>query len=183
MPTETPQALPVPRRGRPLPAYRFAPRSSDIAGLRELVASLDIFTRAERDVALDLLEARLRHGEGSGYFFVLADIGDELVGYTAWGPVPLTRSSFDLYWIAVHPRYQSLGIGRELLAETERAVAAHGGGRLYIETSSREPYAKTRAFYVRAAYREVARLEHFYAEGDSKIVYCKLIGGIKSEPI
>lgn len=165
-----------------MPTYRFAPQSSDIAGLRELIASLDVFNPAERAVALELLDARLRHGEPSGYSFVLADVGDELVGYTAWGPVPLTRSSFDLYWIAVHSRYQGLGIGRELLAETERAVAAHGGGRLYIETSSREAYARTRAFYSRAAYREVARLEHFYAEGDAKIVYSKLIGGIKSEP-
>lgn len=182
MPIETRRELPAARRGRPLPTYRFAPRSSDLARLRELVASLDVFNPAERAVALELLESRLRLGEPSGYAFVLADVGDELVGYTAWGPVPLTRSSFDLYWIAVHPRYQGLGIGRELLAETELAIAAHGGGRLYIETSSREAYARTRLFYSRAAYREVARLEDFYAEGDTKIVYCKLIGGIKSEP-
>lgn len=182
MPIEMPQEVPSPRRGRPLPTYRCSPRSSDVAGLRELVASLDAFNAAERVVALELLEARLRQGEPSGYFFVFADVGAELVGYTAWGPIPLTRSSFDLYWIAVHPRYQGLGVGRELLAETERAVAAQGGGRLYIETSSREPYARTRAFYLRAGYREVARLEHFYAEGDGKIVYCKLIGGVRSEP-
>jgi ribosomal protein S18 acetylase RimI-like enzyme len=182
MHTETPE-LPAMRRGRPLPTYRFAPRSSDVAGLRELIASLVVFNPAERAVALELLEARLRLGETSGYSFVLADVGEELAGYTAWGPIPLTRASFDLYWIAVHPRYQGLGIGRELLAETERALAGRGGGRLYVETSSREPYARTRAFYSRAAYREVARLEHFYAEGDAKIVYCKLIGGIESSPI
>jgi ribosomal protein S18 acetylase RimI-like enzyme len=182
MPTETPQELPATRRGRPLPTYRFAPRLTDVALLRDLVALPGIFNSTERDVALELLEGRLRHGESSGYFFVFADVGEELVGYTAWGPIPLTRSSFDLYWIVVHPRYQGLGIGRELLAETERAVTARGGRRLYIETSSREPYARTRAFYLRAGYREVARLEHFYAEGDAKLVYCKLIGGVKSEP-
>jgi ribosomal protein S18 acetylase RimI-like enzyme len=169
-------------RSAPSPTYRFAPRSSDVAGLRELVAALDVFNPAERGIALELLEERLRHGEPSGYFFVFADVGNELAGYTAWGPVPMTASSFDLYWIAVHPRYQGLGIGRELLAETERAMARRGGGRLFIETSSRAPYARTRAFYSRAAYREVARLEDFYAEGDAKIVYSKVVGGITSEP-
>ncbi|HEY7671454.1 MAG TPA: GNAT family N-acetyltransferase [Gammaproteobacteria bacterium] len=182
MPPETPAKRAAKRRGRPLPTYRFAPQPSDVARLRELVAALDVFNAAERDVALELLEERLRQGEASGYFFVLAEIGNELVGYAAWGPAPMTQSSFDLYWIAVHPRYQSLGIGRELLAATERAVAEHGGGRLYIETSSRIPYARTRTFYAQAAYREVARLENFYAEGDAKIIYCKPIGGIKSEP-
>jgi GNAT superfamily N-acetyltransferase len=182
MPTDRPRELSAARRGRGLPTYRFVPRSSDVARLRELVASLDAFSPAERDVALELLEARLRHGEPSGYLFVFADVGHELVAYTCWGPIPLTRSSFDLYWIVVHPRYQGLGIGRDLLAETERAAGAHGGERLYIETSSREPYARTRAFYLRAGYREVARFEHFYAECDAKIVYCKHITGITSEP-
>jgi ribosomal protein S18 acetylase RimI-like enzyme len=182
MPTEAPRDLPAQRRGGSSPTYRFAPRSSDLAGLRELVATLDVFSPTERRVALELLEERLRNGEPSGYFFVFADVGNELAGYTAWGPVPMTASSFDLYWIAVHPRYQRLGIGRELLAETERVIALRGGGRLYIETSARAPYARTRSFYSRAAYREVARLEDFYAEGDAKIIYCKVVGGITSEP-
>lgn len=182
MPTEKPREAPTAHPHRLVPTYRTNPRPSDVAGLRDLVAALDVFDRAERDVALELLEERLRHGEPSGYFFVLADVGDALAGYTAWGPVPMTRSSFDLYWIAVHPRYQGFGVGRRLLAETERAVAGQGGGRLYIETSSRAPYARTRAFYVQAAYREVARLPHFYAENDAKIVYCKLIEGIDPKP-
>jgi hypothetical protein len=75
MPIEMPQEVPSPRRGRPLPTYRCSPRSSDVAGLRELVASLDAFNAAERVVALELLEARLRQGEPSGYFFVFADVG------------------------------------------------------------------------------------------------------------
>jgi ribosomal protein S18 acetylase RimI-like enzyme len=169
-------------RGRPLWTYRFAPQSSDVGGLSQLVAALDVFDSAERAVAVELLEERLRHGEPSGYFFVLADVGNELAGYSAWGPVPLTASSFDLYWIAVHPRYQRLGLGRELLAETERLVARRGGARLYIETSSRPVYTRTRAFYVQAAYREVARLPDFYAEGDAKIIYCKVIERIEAEP-
>ena len=156
--------------------YRFLPTASDVAALRELVAALDVFYLGEREVALELLEERLRLGEQSGYFFVFADVGNELVGYAVWGPVPLTKASFDLYWIAVHPGFQGHGVGRDLLAATERAVAKRGGERLYIETSSRPPYERARSFYLRASFSEVARLEHFYAEGDAKVVYCKVVG-------
>jgi ribosomal protein S18 acetylase RimI-like enzyme len=165
-----------------MPTYRFAPRPSDVAALRALVAGLDAFNPVEREVARERHEERLERGEQSGYFFVFADVGDEIAGYTAWGPVPLTKSSFDLYWIAVHARYQHVGIGRELLALTERELAERGGGQLYIETSARATYERTRSFYAHAGYREVARLEDFYAEGDAKVVYCKVIDAIKSEP-
>jgi ribosomal protein S18 acetylase RimI-like enzyme len=161
------------------PRYRFVPEARDIDGLRKLVSALDVFYPEERAVALELLEERMLRGADSGYFFVFADVGGDVIGYAAWGPVPLTRASFDLYWIAVHPDYQRLGVGRALLALTEKAVAERGGGRLYIETSSREEYRRTRSFYVRADYREVARLEHFYAENDAKVVYCKAIGGVE----
>ena len=110
-----------------------------------------------------------------GRFGVRAS-GCELVGYCAWGAVPLTKRSYDLYWIAVAPGRQGLGIGRQLLERAERAVAARGGGGLYIETSSRPAYRRTRRFYRAAGYRQVARLADFYAPGDDKLVFCKTIG-------
>jgi D-alanine-D-alanine ligase len=136
-----------------------------------------VFYPAERAIASELLEERLRLGRESGYEFIFAELDSELVGYCAWGAVPLTRGSFDLYWIAVAPQAQGLGIGRRLMELVERAVARRGGGRLYIETSSRGAYARTRRFYRAAGYRRVARLSDFYAPGDHKIVFCKTLGG------
>ena len=173
--SSTPQPL------RPL-QYRFAPEDRDLAAMHGLVTATPIFYPEERAVAVELLEVRMRAGEDSGYFFVLADIGDCLAGYAAWGPVPLTKSSYDLYWIVVHPTYQRSGIGRTLLGLTEKAIAERGGGRLYIETSSRDEYRGTRSFYLRADYREVARFDHFYAENDAKVVYCKAIDGVEQTP-
>jgi ribosomal protein S18 acetylase RimI-like enzyme len=66
-------------------------------------------------------------------------------------------------------------VGRALLALVERAVAARGGGNLYIETSSRTAYARTRRFYAEAGYRRVGRLRDFYAPGDHKFMFCKVI--------
>jgi D-alanine-D-alanine ligase len=155
--------------------YRSRPTPSDLTALRRLVAATRVFYPRERAVALELLVERLRRGPRSGYSFFFADRGTELVGYCAWGAVPLTERSYDLYWIAVAPAAQGQGLGQALLKLAERAVARRGGGNLYIETSSRAVYDRTRCFYRDARYRQVARLRDFYAPGDHKIMFCKVI--------
>jgi len=155
--------------------YRSRPRRGDVPTLRRLVASTGVFYPAERRIALELLTERLRIGARSGYMFVFAERGGRLLGYCAWGKVPLTRGSYDLYWIAVAPADQGQGLGRELTKRVEQAVGRRGGGGLYIETSSRRAYDRTRRFYREAGYREVARLRGFYAAGDDKVMFRKVI--------
>ena len=162
--------------------YRFEPRAGDIDRMRRLVTAADVFSALEREIALELLEERLRVGTQSDYYFIFAELGRSLVGYAAWGPVPMTAASYDLYWIVVEPAFQGRGVGQALLERTETAIAARGGGRLYIETSSREPYARTRRFYLSAGYLETARFEDFYSQGDAKVVYCKPLPAIESPP-
>jgi ribosomal protein S18 acetylase RimI-like enzyme len=155
--------------------YRTRAVPADVPGLRRLVASARVFYRAERAIALELLEERLAKGAKSGYSFVFAELDGELLGYAAWGRDPLTRRSFDLYWIVVAPAAQGRGQGRALLERVERAVAGRGGGNLYIETSSRKVYARSQRFYRAAGYRRVALLRDFYAPGDHKLMFCKAI--------
>jgi D-alanine-D-alanine ligase len=161
-------------KGSPL-RIRTRPRRSDLRALRRLVESTRVFYREEIEIAIELLEERLRRGARSGYEFIFADRAGELVGYCVWGAVPLTKGSYDLYWIAVAPEAQGLGLGRELMQLAERAVAKRGGGRLYIETSSRAAYSRTRRFYRAAGYKQAARLPHYYAVDDHKLVFYKAI--------
>ena len=153
--------------------FRRQPRPADVGIVRGLAQRAGVFTPAEQAVAAELVEERLRAGRRSGYFFAFAELGDSAIGYSAWGPIPMTDGSFDLYWIVVDPTHRRLGIGRRLLELTEQTVRERGGRRLYVETSSREPYAGTRRFYRRAGYRQAAMLKHFYADGDHKVVFCK----------
>jgi ribosomal protein S18 acetylase RimI-like enzyme len=134
-----------------------------------------MFSTAEVAVAGDLVADALRMGEESGYSFLFATLSERLVGYSCYGPVPATESSFDLYWIAVSPDQQRRGLGKKLLTGTEERVLTSGGRRLYVETSCRPRYSRTRAFYERAGYVLEATLEDFYAPGDHKAIYVKLL--------
>jgi ribosomal protein S18 acetylase RimI-like enzyme len=159
--------------------FRTQPKAADAPALRRLVASTGVFYPQERAVALELLEARLSQGRKCGYSFLFAEQGAKLVGYAAWGRTPLTQRTFDLYWIAVAPAAQGRGVGSALLRAVEQVVAKRGGGNLIIETSSRPVYVRTRRFYREAGYRQVARLRDFYAPGDHKVMFCKVLAASK----
>lgn len=131
---------------------------------------------AEIDVAVELVEERLSKGESSGYYFVFAEQGGRVVGYTCFGPIPCTIASFDLYWIAVHDSCRGQGVGKALMRKSEESIAAMGGTRVYIETSSRAQYVPTRQFYFACGYQEAAILADFYAPGDGKVIYLKVLG-------
>ena len=155
---------------------RGAPEPGDVEAVRALVARVSVFSAAEVAIAADLVEERLRSGLASGYQFVFADDADGLAGYTCFGPIPATLASFELYWIAVHPDLHGRGLAGRLLIESERRIAEQGGRRVYVDTSSRPEYAPAHVLYVRAGYREAARLLDFYGPGDAKLVFEKALG-------
>jgi GNAT superfamily N-acetyltransferase len=150
--------------------------SADPASVRRITESSGFFSAAEVDVAVELVQERLFQGKRSGYYFLFADaeslIG-ETIGYSCYGPIPCTRASFDLYWLAVHESYRRIGLGKLLLADSEAAILGMGGRRIYVETSSRAQYRPTRVFYKRMGYLRQALIPDFYAPGDGKIIYVK----------
>ena len=156
--------------------FRQEVLQSDAQRVRELTTSTGFFMDAEIDVAVELVEERLSKGESSGYYFVFAEQGGRVVGYTCFGPIPCTIASFDLYWIAVHDSCRGQGVGKALMRKSEECIAAMGGTRVYIETSFRAQYVPTRQFYFACGYQEAAVLADFYAPGDGKVIYLKVLG-------
>lgn len=154
-------------------AYRYEIRPEDANGIRQLLIATSFFNASEVDVAIELIDERCNKGIESGYHFILHEQDGRLLGYTCYGPIPCTESSYDIYWIAVQPNCQGKGLGRGLMAETERQIQKLGGTKIYLDTSQRKQYAGTRAFYERCGYAEASCLKDFYAPGDGKIVYEK----------
>jgi acetoin utilization deacetylase AcuC-like enzyme/L-amino acid N-acyltransferase YncA len=156
-------------------SWRTTVAEPDIAAVRDLVAATGFFTEEEVAIAAELVEERLERGEASGYHFVVAEEKDRLAGYACFGPIAGTQSAFDLFWIAVDPRGQKKGLGKQVLARAEAQMRALGATRHYAETSSTDRYLPTRAFYLATGFREAARIPDFYRPGDGKVVYEKVL--------
>ncbi|MDD4101424.1 MAG: GNAT family N-acetyltransferase [Kiritimatiellae bacterium] len=171
----SPRDVPSGERASPRAAitFRHEVTPADVEAIREVTAATGYFHDHEIPVATELVEERLAKGAASGYEFVIAECGGQVIGYTSFGPVPCTESSFDWYWLAVRPDFQGLGIGKQLLQHVLNRSKAMGGSQLFCETSARPQYATTRAFYERMGFTLCEVLEDFYAPGDGRATYCK----------
>ncbi len=142
--------------------------------VRAIVESTGMFRPDEVDVAVELVDERLAKGEPSGYYFVFAELGGQVVGYACYGPIACTVSSYDLFWIAVRHDLQGAGVGRKMIEQCERLIQEAGGNRIYIDTSGRAQYTPTRRFYERCGYTLEANLKDFYAPGDDRVIFVKV---------
>lgn len=149
----------------------------DSQAIGELLESTGFFHSYEIDVAKELSDLNLEKGaEPSGYHFIVAHENKQMLGYCCFGLNPCTKSSYDLYWIAVHKNQMNRGIGRKLMTLAEQSIAKLGGTIVWVETSGRAIYEPTRAFYLVIGYEKVAVMPDFYAPGDDKVVFMKRVG-------
>jgi len=154
--------------------YRQQIQHSDVGAIADMVKSTGFFSEEEIDIALELAEEKLTQPHDSSYQFLFAEDEGRVVGYTCYGLIPATHFSYDLYWIVVHKDMRGHGLGKLLMIETEKLILQKGGRQIYAETSSRDQYIPTHKFYESCGYRQVAFLDNFYYEGDSKIIYAKV---------
>jgi ribosomal protein S18 acetylase RimI-like enzyme len=157
------------------PAVQIRPMvQADRAAIADLVLSAGNFNQAEIDCALELVDVYLTDEQQKDYRLVVAQDPDSgIKGYACWGPVPMTKGAFDLYWIATHPSARGRGFGRALMDYVENRVLETNGRLLVVETSSKASYTGTVKFYRRLGYSEKIRIEDFYDIGDDKIIFVK----------
>jgi GNAT superfamily N-acetyltransferase len=153
--------------------FREGARPADRDVVRSILERSGFFDAAEIEIAGELVDEFVARGEASGYHFLFLEDREGVVGYACFGPVPMTRSSWDLYWIAVDPRRRRGGIGRQSLRVVARRAAAKGCEQLFVETAGRPQYQPTRAFYEACSYRVAAELPDFYSPGDSKVIFAR----------
>ena len=156
--------------------WRDEVRESDRQAVRRLVEATGFFSAEEQDIAVELVDEALAHGDACGYEFIFTDgvESGDLLGYACFGPITSRPDSYDLYWIAVAPSCQRQGLGRQLMQEVEARALRQRAVDMFIDTSGRAQYRPTRSFYERMGYVRHERVPDFYAPGDDKVVYRKV---------
>jgi ribosomal protein S18 acetylase RimI-like enzyme len=145
----------------------------DRTSLLDILKHTPEFKFSEVVVAVEVIDACLRDNEKSGYFILVAEDNKEVVGFVCYGPTPLTDGTWDIYWEAVSRNRRGQGVGGTLLKAAEREIRKSGGRLALIETSSTPAYGKTRQFYDRHGYDEIARVLDFYKPDDDKLILQK----------
>ncbi|MBI3462665.1 MAG: GNAT family N-acetyltransferase, partial [Planctomycetes bacterium] len=142
---------------------------ADVPALTEILTACGVFRPDEVAVGREVLEDAARGDRD--YHVIVATDEDRPVGWSCHGLVPLTDATYDLYWIAVHPDFQSLGVGRKLVREIARQLAACSARWLLAETSGQASYEKTRQFYLRTGFELLSTIPDFYHAGDARLIY------------
>lgn len=153
--------------------FRSTVFPEDILIVRDILVSTGFFYDIEIPVALELVEEKLADEAASSYQFIFAEREGRTIAYSCFGLIPGTEQSFDLYWIATHNDYRGQGIGRLLLEETHRVIAAQHGLNVIAETSSLVKYEPTRRFYQQMGYQESGLIPDYYKQDDAKVTFVK----------
>jgi len=140
-----------------------------------LIASR-VFTAEEIDIAMELIDTVLRDQNQKDYKIdCMVDDQDQPAGYICYGPTPMTQGTFDLYWIVVNPNVQGKGIASKLLDFLQEVVREKEGRMILADTSTIPQYEKTRQFYLRNGFQEVAKVPDYYYPGNDRVTFCKRI--------
>lgn len=148
-------------------------QKEDRLKLWEMIKKIDLFSKEEKDIALELIDENLDNAnEAYCEIFVYVE-NNNILGYHCIGKRSLTEGTFDLYWIAVDPGQQKKGIGTKLIQHAESFVIQNKGNLILAETSSKENYHLTREFYLKNKYDLLSEIKDFYGIGNSLIVFGK----------
>ena len=123
-----------------------------------------------RQMLIDALE-----GDSDTEQFWITDDNDGPVGVAYCEPERMTDRTWNLQLIAIHPDLQGQGRGVKLLHYVEQALRERDGRVLLVETSGLPSFDRTRSFYKKCGFEEEARIRDFYAAGDDKVVFRKVL--------
>ena len=150
--------------------------AEDLKDIEDILRSTGFFYDFEIEIALWLAQETIRTGsEDSGYFWLKIIDDNRILAFANYTKNSFSVHSWDLYWIAVHQNSRHKKIGSLLLKAVEEDVKNSGGKILWVDTSGRQLYSPTEAFYRRNGYDLQASLKDFYAPGDPRQIYSKTL--------
>ncbi len=125
----------------------------------------------ELTTPLELFDGYLRGPQSSGYYFLSAKRGEQVIGYACYGPTALTEGVFDLYWIVAEANAHGQGVGRALFDRVVEEVSKQNGRLIVIWTESAPTYDRARNFYERMGCKLESRIKDFYRPGHDLCIY------------
>ncbi len=90
-------------------------------------------------------------------------------------PEEMADRVWNLLMIAVDPERHGDGLGSALMAFVERQLANEGVRILLVDTSGTAEFERTRGFYDMLGYEREARIRDYWAPGDDKITFRKVL--------
>ncbi len=148
---------------------------ADSPALVALSGSSGLFKPDELDAIQAMLDEYHNTHAANGHQIFTYDERGTLVGIAYFVPKEFTDRVWELLMIAVDARRHRQGIGSAMLLAVESAVRAAHGRLLLIETSSKSSFERTRQFYRKHGYTEVAHIPDFFADGDGKASFIKRV--------
>ncbi|HBB33321.1 MAG TPA: GNAT family N-acetyltransferase [Cyanobacteria bacterium UBA8803] len=146
----------------------------DTAALIDLANATGLFPPSGLELLRQMLTDSLGRNSDTEPFWITDD-DNGLVGVAYCEPERMTDRTWNLQLIAIHPNRQGQGRGAKLLGYIEQALMMRGGRMLLVETSGLPDFERTRRFYVKCGYEEEACIRDFYATGDDKVVFRKVL--------
>jgi GNAT superfamily N-acetyltransferase len=148
----------------------------DRKGIEDILKSSGFFYDFEIDIAMGLVDDTIEYGsEDCGYHWMKLTDENQIIAFANYVKNSFSVHSWDLYWIAVLQNSRHKNLGTELLKAVEDDIRNSGGKILWLDTSGRPLYAPTENFYKRNGYTLQASLKDFYAPGDPKQIYSKIL--------
>ena len=144
----------------------------DIARLQTVLEETGLFPS---EMLPEMMQDFLSNPESQSLWLTCEDQG-EPIGFCYAAPEELTDGTWNMLAIAVHPMTQSRGAGAAILASLEALLRERGQRVLIADTSGKDAFSGTRAFYAQNGYTQEARIRDFWAEGDDKITFWKRLG-------
>jgi ribosomal protein S18 acetylase RimI-like enzyme len=102
--------------------------------------------------------------------------GRELKGYVTLKPFFPGHKHCEAYWIAVKKKYQSRGIGKELMRFIENYAKKKGFRKIFLYTN--EKMKGVRRFYENLGYKLINKFPGYYGfpKDNTAVLYGKTIG-------
>ena len=142
--------------------------------IMNLAEAIGLFEGEELEELSGMLGGYFEGSVGEGHSWVICE-DNGVVGVAYFAPEQYAYGVYNLYFIAVHPKYQGKGYGSAIVNHVEKTLAEQGERLLLVETSGLPNFELTRKFYRKQGYEEEARIRDYYKPGDDKIIFRKAL--------